>query len=175
MFVALVNPKSGGNVGSQLLERFKEIIDEDRVYNLAEVSPQKALEEHGERENLRIIGKSFSYPRVTLIDNCLTACGGDGTVGWILSTMDSMSFPQGAPPIAIVPLGTGNDLSRSLNWGGKYRDKPLSKVLLDIDKADVVHMDRWVLKVTPNETCSTTPDPSEPMTHGDDKLVSPSR
>lgn len=68
MFVALVNPKSGGNVGLQLLERFKGILDDDRVYNLAEVSPAKALQDHGECENLRLIGKSdmcvcvsFSY------------------------------------------------------------------------------------------------------------------
>lgn len=89
--------------------------------------------------------------------------------------MDSMSFPQGAPPIAIVPLGTGNDLSRSLNWGGKYRDKPLRKVLLDIAKADVVHMDRWTLRVTPNDACSkaasAATDTNEPMSHCDDKLV----
>ena len=59
-----------------------------------------------------------------------------------------MSFPSGNPPaIGIIPLGTGNDLSRSLNWGGKYRDKPLRKVLIDIAKADVVSMDRWTLQM----------------------------
>ena len=62
--------------------------------------------------------------------------------------MDSMSFPAGAPAIGIIPLGTGNDLSRSLNWGGKYRDKPLRKVLMDMAKADVVYLDRWTLRVS---------------------------
>lgn len=133
VFVALVNPKSGGNVGTQLLTRFKEILDEDRIYNLCEEGgPRKALEDHKRTDNLRII-----------------ACGGDGTVGWILSVMDSMTFPRGRPAIGIIPLGTGNDLSRSLNWGGKYRDKPLRKVILDIAKADAVFMDRWMLTVTP--------------------------
>ncbi|QQP56742.1 Diacylglycerol kinase, partial [Caligus rogercresseyi] len=60
--------------------------------------------------------------------------------------MDKLSYsPINIPAIGIIPLGTGNDLSRSLNWGGKYRDKPLRKVLLDIAKADVVNLDRWAL------------------------------
>ena len=58
--------------------------------------------------------------------------------------------------IGIIPLGTGNDLSRSLNWGGKFRDKPLRKVIIDIAKADVVDMDRWLLTVTPLEESLAT-------------------
>ena len=77
-----------------------------------------------------------------------------------------MSFPKGPPAIAIVPLGTGNDLSRSLNWGGKYRDKPLRKVLLDIANADVTYMDRWTLRVNAHQM----QDDSEVL-GGQDKLV----
>ena len=59
IFVALVNPKSGGNLGQQLLSRFKEILKHDRVYNLADdehPGPAKALEDHKNEENLRLIG-----------------------------------------------------------------------------------------------------------------------
>ena len=81
--------------------------------------------------------------------------------------MDSMSFPNGKiPAIGIIPLGTGNDLSRSLNWGGKYRDKPLRKVLLDMAKADVAYMDRWTLKVD-LDPIST----EQESKHGQDQLV----
>jgi diacylglycerol kinase (ATP) len=85
------------------------------------------------------------------------ACGGDGTVGWILSTMDEMELSKHErPAISIIPLGTGNDLSRSLNWGGKYRDKPLRKMLIDVAKADVVNMDRWSLTVSKVEAATTS-------------------
>jgi len=154
VFLALVNPKSGGNVGTQLLERFKEILDENKIYNLSNGGPRKALEDHGHKENLRLI-----------------ACGGDGTVGWILSVMDSMSFPPGqTPAIGIIPLGTGNDLSRSLNWGGKYRDKPLRKVLLDMAKADVAYMDRWTLQVCMEPSATERGVISDDGKHGQDQL-----
>ena len=62
--------------------------------------------------------------------------------------MDSMEFPHGAPAVGIIPLGTGNDLSRSLHWGAKYNaDKPLRKVIMDLVNANVVYMDRWTLSV----------------------------
>lgn len=57
VFVAMVNPKSGGNVGTHLLARFKEILNDDRVYNLAEEGPRKGLEDHKDTDNLRIIGE----------------------------------------------------------------------------------------------------------------------
>ena len=76
-----------------------------------------------------------------------------------------MTFPKGRPSIGIIPLGTGNDLSRSLNWGGKYKSKPLKKFLMDIGKADKVTMDRWTLKAT------VDPSRIEKSSNADTKLV----
>ena len=67
-FVAMVNPKSGGNVGAQLLAKFKEILDDDRVYDLSEDGgPKRALAEHSKTEHLRIIGTKglFLVPQRT--------------------------------------------------------------------------------------------------------------
>lgn len=78
-FIALVNPRSGGNMGAQLLNRFKEILGESRVYNLNDEQnpgPKKALEKHIYEEDLRIIGKIYFslYLRTSscsILDPCL--------------------------------------------------------------------------------------------------------
>ena len=41
--------------------------------------------------------------------------GGDGTASWLLGVVSDLKLPQ-PPPIATVPLGTGNNLPFSFGW-----------------------------------------------------------
>jgi len=51
--------------------------------------------------------------------------GGDGTVCSVLNYLTSGAVEEwrtSNPPVAVFPLGTGNDLSRALGWGAGDED-----------------------------------------------------
>lgn len=104
------------------------LLDKHQVFDLnADNGALKGLRKFEDTPNLKIL-----------------VCGGDGTVGWVLSDIDKLGFKT-FPPVGILPLGTGNDLAISLGWGSGYAGEDLSVMLDRIEDAMIVNLDRWTI------------------------------
>ncbi|XP_012219138.1 eye-specific diacylglycerol kinase isoform X2 [Linepithema humile] len=138
--LVFINPKSGGNQGAKLLQKFQWLLNPRQVFDLTQGGPKMGLELFKKVPNLRVL-----------------ACGGDGTVGWVLSILDQIgAYP--APAVGVLPLGTGNDLARALGWGGGYKDEPIGKILTSIGDSETTLLDRWQLQVERNPDAKNDDD-----------------
>ncbi|XP_020604326.1 diacylglycerol kinase theta-like isoform X2 [Orbicella faveolata] len=149
--LVLVNSKSGGGQGADMLAAFQRLLNPHQVYSLTEGGPLPGF-----------------YAFRLIPDFRVLICGGDGTVGWVLSCLDDVlqELKCKMPSSAILPLGTGNDLSRVLQWGGGYSggESPVS-LLMAIDQAQEGFLDRWCVMFD-------SPDMTVPDTLSNDSGIS---
>uniref|UniRef100_A0A0N5AD69 Diacylglycerol kinase n=1 Tax=Syphacia muris TaxID=451379 RepID=A0A0N5AD69_9BILA len=127
----VINPKSGGALGFQLLRKFRQFLHPVQVINIEQVKINTAL---------RWIDFNSQI-------NCyLLVAGGDGTLSRIF---DSIGRLNRQPAVAILPIGTGNDLSRVLGWGASYSGSvDVNEICQKLVNARKAKLDIWNIDIT---------------------------
>ncbi|XP_013882523.1 diacylglycerol kinase eta isoform X1 [Austrofundulus limnaeus] len=124
--LVFVNSKSGDNQGVKFLRRFKQLLNPAQVFDLVNGGPHLGLRLFQKFDNFRIL-----------------VCGGDGSVGWVLSEIDKLCLHKQCQ-LGVLPLGTGNDLARVLGWGPSCDDDTqLPQILEKLERASTKMLDRW--------------------------------
>ncbi|XP_026466696.1 diacylglycerol kinase eta-like [Ctenocephalides felis] len=154
--LVFVNSKSGDNQGVKFLRRFKQLLNPAQVFDLIGSGPGVGLN----------LFRNFDHFRILI-------CSGDGSVGWVLSEIDRLDLLKQCQ-VAVLPLGTGNDLARVLGWGASCDDDAhLPQLLERYEKAGTKMLDRWSIMTferdiafpkipngdtVPSSSCDTTAD-----------------
>ncbi|NP_001193234.2 diacylglycerol kinase theta [Bos taurus] len=135
--LVFVNPRSGGLKGRDLLCSFRKLLNPHQVFELTNGGPLPGFHVFSRVPCFRVL-----------------VCGGDGTVGWVLAALEDLRHHLACPEpaVAILPLGTGNDLGRVLRWGAGYSGEDPFSVLLSVDEADAVLVDRWTILLDAHES-----------------------
>ncbi|XP_058556791.1 diacylglycerol kinase delta isoform X6 [Neofelis nebulosa] len=124
--LVFVNSKSGDNQGVKFLRRFKQLLNPAQVFDLMNGGPHLGLRLFQKFDTFRIL-----------------VCGGDGSVGWVLSEIDGLNLHKQCQ-LGVLPLGTGNDLARVLGWGSACDDDTqLPQILEKLERASTKMLDRW--------------------------------
>uniref|UniRef100_A0A8D0A477 Diacylglycerol kinase n=1 Tax=Sander lucioperca TaxID=283035 RepID=A0A8D0A477_SANLU len=128
--LVFVNSKSGDNQGVKFLRRFKQLLNPAQVFDLMNGGPHLGLRLFQKFDTFRIL-----------------VCGGDGSVGWVLSDIDTLTLHKQCQ-LGVLPLGTGNDLARVLGWGAACDDDTqLPQILEKLERASTKMLDRWSIMV----------------------------
>ncbi|KAL6973708.1 diacylglycerol kinase (ATP) [Sarracenia purpurea var. burkii] len=134
--VVFINARSGGRHGPELKDRLQDLMGEEQVFDLQFVKPHEFTQYGlGCLEKLAELGDTCA--KETRGKLRVVVAGGDGTVGWVLGCLGELHKQERepVPPTAIIPLGTGNDLSRSFGWGGSFPFNWRSAIKRTLDRA----------------------------------------
>ncbi|KAK6141138.1 hypothetical protein DH2020_025111 [Rehmannia glutinosa] len=161
--LVFINSRSGGQLGGDLLITYRSILNENQVFDLGEKSPDSVLRRiFLNLERLKNNGDEFA-PKLAKKLRIIVA-GGDGTAGWLLGVVSDLKLSQ-PPPIATVPLGTGNNLPFSFGWGKKNPGTDRNSVLsfLEQVKAKEMKIDSWHILMRMRVPKEGTCEPIAPL------------
>lgn len=150
--VVFINSKSGGRHGPELKARLQELMAEQQVFDLQDVKPHEFVQ-HGLSCLEKFAGLGDTCAKDIREKLKIVVAGGDGTVGWVLGCLGELHAlgREPIPPTGVIPLGTGNDLSRSFGWGGSFPfnwRSTIKRVLDRVTSAPLCHLDSWKLLIT---------------------------
>mmetsp|Transcript_6190 Transcript_6190/g.14022 ORF Transcript_6190/g.14022 Transcript_6190/m.14022 type:complete len:574 (+) Transcript_6190:123-1844(+) len=154
--IAFVNSISGGGMGNTIYKSLQRHLGLSHVIDLHSCRPGNMPEDS--------LLKYAYDPMVRVL-----ACGGDGTCGWIFSSLDKvwstvlgqtstkccihLSKYKDHLPLAIMPLGTGNDLSRQFRWGKHFHSHmEKTSMVSAVQRSKIRSLDRWRCIMMPVET-----------------------
>ncbi|PNW80627.1 hypothetical protein CHLRE_07g325550v5 [Chlamydomonas reinhardtii] len=152
--LCFVNARSGGRKGMELALALSRAIGRVQVFDIAEKDqrPDRVL---GRLYEVLRTREAAGDSQATLVRQRLRllVCGGDGTIAWVMGVIKKLRL-QPEPPVAMIPLGTGNDLSRTFMWGPAYDPtcmkghKKTYKTLNSVAVAREDKLDCWNITVT---------------------------
>ncbi|CAE7208944.1 DGKA [Symbiodinium sp. CCMP2592] len=143
--IAFVNKGSGDQKSALLHDAFSSLLGQHGCVCV--------LPDDLERGMSLAAGKQKTDQNVYVL-----ACGGDGTVTWVLPPgQQSESSADG-----IIPMGTGNDLARSLGWGPALSElSQLESYVMRTIHAEIVLLDQWKLTLRPQSMLPPSLRPKE--------------
>lgn len=115
-FVFFINTKSGNGDGKRFFSLgFPELVINYQGLSQAHLYFIDLFSSESRHQGVELI-KSFLSNSTEFR---VIICGGDGTIPWVLSTILNEGINLTRVIFGIIPIGTGNDFSRSLGWGSQ--------------------------------------------------------
>lgn len=129
--IACVNSKSGGQIGEEILASFYRCLNPVQVVSVI-------------HEGLGALDKFRDLPKWRIV-----VAGGDGTSASVLNYVYDTLKPKYYPEFSLIPLGTGNDLSRVLGWGKGFSETDVYDYLENLEaRSALTLLDRWKVTLT---------------------------
>ena len=157
------NRKSGNNDAGIILSRFLSVLNPLQVVDLSQESSSSSSSMELSLQICKMLP--------TGVQSRILVAGGDGTIGWVLNTIAKFGFngddrnddqsqrqhQSSIPAVAILPLGTGNDLARVFGWWNQdnlitpttHRLLNRQDLIQAIYRAERVQLDRWMVDIRP--------------------------
>ncbi|XP_030020496.2 diacylglycerol kinase epsilon [Manduca sexta] len=130
--IVIANRKSGSNRGDEVLSLFRGLLNPIQVVDISTNTPETVVR--------------WLPPKCRIL-----VCGGDGTVAWVLNSLATADNVKAS--VAILPMGTGNDLSRVLGWGpGCPSHLDAHAIAFGVKQASQQLLDRWKITIKPQRS-----------------------